>query len=128
MTQNFSTMLRRASERVTAGLGALVLTAGLLVVSDAQAGTTQSVRLSATETVTFDQELLETSKGSEQVYRKLKSATRGVCGLNAGGFVTLEMRVKKQKCFDATLAEAVRKIDRPQLSALHQFATTRSVS
>jgi hypothetical protein len=42
------------------------------------------------------------------------------------GVQTLDMRVAARDCFDEALAEAVRKIDRPTLSALHA-ANTRNL-
>jgi UrcA family protein len=124
---NVSTILRRVSERFTASVGALALTTCLFAISDAQAATADSVQVGPTVTVKFERSALDSSDGAAQVYRKLKSAARKVCGVNTG-HVALDMRIAQQECFDAALADAVRKVDRPLLSSLHQAATTRRVS
>ncbi len=124
---NFSTTLRRASERFTAGVGALALTACLLAVSDARASTAEAVPVGPSVTVRFESEALATVEGTAKVYRKLKSAARQVCGVD-GGITTLAQRIATYKCYDETLAQAVRTVDRPQLSALHQSATAGRVS
>jgi UrcA family protein len=124
---NISFMLRRASERFVSGVGAIALTACLLVVSDARASTVDSVDVGPSVTVTYDRVSLDTDKGTAQVYRKLKRAARTVCGVDEGGRETLRMHIVKDQCYSETLAEAVRKVDRPLLSALHQSTATRSV-
>jgi UrcA family protein len=121
---NFSTTLKRASERVTSGIGALALTACLFAVCDARAATTDSVHVGPSVTVKFERDALESSAGAADVYRKLKNAARKVCDVS-GNRVALDLRLAQQKCFDAALADAVRKVDRPLLSSLHEAATTR---
>jgi UrcA family protein len=64
---------------------------------------------------------LDTDKGAENVYRKLRKAARRVCGID-GGFLNLNEKTLAKKCVDDTLASAVRKLDRPTLTALHDGA------
>lgn len=123
---NNSSILRRASERFTAGVGAIALTACLFAVTDARASSADSVLVGPSVTVEYERSALDSSDGAESVYRKLKSAARKVCNAY-GGNTTLDQHIAQQKCFDAALADAVRKVDRPLLSSLHQFATTRRV-
>src|SRR5262245_58171068 len=109
---NVSYMLRRASERFTAGVGAMALTALMLPVSDARASTYESVAVGPRVTVKYSAEALQTNEGAAQVYRRLKFAARKVC--DAGpGTKTLAERVAARACVDESLAEAVRKVDRP---------------
>ncbi len=123
---NTSTILRRAYERVTAGIGAIALTACLLAFSDARASSEESIFVGPSVTVKYQPEALGTIEGTARIYRKLKSAARHVCGAGSG-HLTLAQRHTINKCFDEALANAVRKMDRPQLSALHQAETTRRV-
>jgi len=69
-------------------------------------------------TVSYSDVAFGNTAGAAHVYRKLKNAARQVCGVTLGT-QTLEMRVATSECFDEALAEAVRKIDRPTLSAVH---------
>ena len=47
------------------------------------------------------------------MYRKLKTAARKVCGLDDGSRLTLDQGIARQECFDTALADAVRRINRP---------------
>jgi UrcA family protein len=78
----------------------------------------QSVQLAPSISVNYTPEDLESEKGVQNVYRKLRKAARRVCGID-GGFLNLSEKTLAQKCVDDTLASAVRKIDRPVLTALH---------
>ena len=76
--------------------------------------------------VQYDAQDLESDKGVENVYRKLRKAARRVCGID-GGFLNLSEKTLAQKCVDDTLASAVRKIDRPMLTTLHDSLPAREV-
>jgi UrcA family protein len=78
----------------------------------------QSIELAPSVSVNFSPEDFDTDKGTQNVYRKLRKAARRVCGID-GGFLNLSEKTHAQKCVDDTLAAAVRKIDRPLLTALH---------
>ena len=123
---NFPTVLRRVSERLASGVGAIALTACLFVATDARAAS-DSVDVAPGVTVRYESDALSSIEGTARVYRKLKSAARKVCGIDSG-HDRLAERVVKDKCYDAALAAVVRKVDRPQLSALHQSATARRMS
>ena len=125
MTRSNTDFVHRASERVSAGAAALSLTFLTLLTVDARAddprihgnnGNPPSV------TVSYSDVAFGNTAGAADVYRKLKNAARKVCGATSGT-QTLEMRVAARECVDDALADAVRKIDRPTLSALHASRT-----
>ena len=113
-------VLHRASERVSAGAAAIALTFLTLLTVDARAdeptGNPPSV------TVSYSDVAFGNTDGAAHVYRKLKNAARKVCGVNSGS-KTLELQLAAQECYEAALADAVRKIDRPTLTALHSSKT-----
>jgi UrcA family protein len=73
-----------------------------------------------------DQEITNEAD-AERLYRKIRQASRKACGLG-GGFLNLGERTRAERCYDETLADVVRKIDRPQLTALHESKTAKDVS
>jgi UrcA family protein len=73
-------------------------------------------------TVSYSDVAFGNAAGAADVYRKLKSAARKVCGLN-NGRTTLEMHIAARECYESALANAVRKIDRPALTAVHASST-----
>ena len=117
-TEDF--VLHRASERVSAGAAAIALTFLTLLTVDARATDSQTNPTSVT--VSYSDVAFGTSAGAADVYRKLKAAARKACGEYAGSR-TLEMQIATRDCVDAALADAVRRIDRPKLSALHAAKT-----
>jgi UrcA family protein len=108
--------LHRASERVSSAAAALALTFLTLLAVDARAdepkGNPPSVFVSYSE-LAFDNKA-----DAAKVYRKLRHAAARVCGVNRGA-QSLEMHIAQRDCYDKALAEAVRRIDRPMLTALH---------
>lgn len=115
-------VLHRASERVSAGAAALALTFLTLLTVDARADdakhTTPSISVSYSD-ISF-----ATSKGAANVYGRLKAAARQVCGVNDGA-KEVAVVLAAHECYEQALADAVRKIDRPTLTALHT-ATNRN--
>jgi UrcA family protein len=97
---------------------AIALAAFALAAATARADEPLSIELAPKISVDYAAEDLETQKGVENVYRKLRKASRRVCGID-GGFLNLSEKTLAQKCVDDTLASAVKKIDRPMLTALH---------
>src|SRR5262245_52611453 len=99
--------------------GALALTA-VLTISGAHAA-----KMAATAdgiVVKYSQVEINDAADAEKVYSKLKRASRKACGLD-GGFLNLGERTRAERCYDETLADVVRKINRPQLTALHESKT-----
>jgi UrcA family protein len=113
-------VLHRASERVSAGAAAIALTFLTLLAVDVLAAESQASAPSIT--VSYPEVAFGSSAGAADVYRKLKAAARKVCG-EYSGVRTLQMHISVRNCVDAALADAVRRIDRPTLSALHAAQT-----
>lgn len=111
-----------ALERLTAIAGAIALTAMAFVASDARAASMAST--SDGIVVKYSQEEIKSDADAERVYRKVKLASRKACGLD-GGFLNLGERQRAEQCYEETLADVVRKIDRPQLTALHASKTSK---
>jgi UrcA family protein len=123
MTRTDSAFIsRRVFERFTAIVGALVLTAMVFVASDVHAASMASTADGIV--VKYSQEEIKSEADAERVYRKVKSAARKACGLD-GGFLNLGERTRAERCYEETLADVVRKIDRPQLTALHDSKTSK---
>jgi len=115
-------LVYRVFEFSTAGLSAIVLTTLLLIAADARAGEPSASADGIA--VKFTQAELNSPADAENLYRKLKQASRKACGIG-GGFLNLQERTRAEKCYDETLAEVVRKIDRPLLTSLHESKTNK---
>jgi UrcA family protein len=109
-------LLHRASERVSAGAAAVALTVLTLLTVDARANDPATEAPSIT--VSYSDVSFGNTAGAADVYRKLKVAARKVCGVN-DGTKDLDVMVAARDCYEEALANAVRKIDRPTLTALH---------
>ena len=114
---NSALVLRRASERLSAGAAALAVTFLTLLTVDVRAAEPEAVPTKVI--VHYQDTAFSTAEGTAQVYRKLKSAARMVCGINDGGRLTIDQGVAAKNCFDTALADAVRRIDRPMLTSVH---------
>ena len=108
-------VLRRASERVSAGAAAIALTVLTLLTMDARADerNVDPTRV----TVSYSDVAFISTTGTASVYRKLKAAARKVCGVV--GIQPVHAVMAADACYDKALADAVHKIDRPMLTALH---------
>ena len=114
---NSALVLRRASERLSAGAAALAVTCLTLLTVDVRANEPEPVP--AKVIVHYSATSFDTAEGTAGVYRKLKTAARRVCGLSDGGRVTVEQGVAARECFATALADAVRRIDSPKLTSVH---------
>jgi UrcA family protein len=111
--------MSRTASRFTAIMGALAFT---LVAAHAGAAT-----MAATAdgiVVKYSNEEINSDADAERLYRKIKQASRKACGLD-GGFLNLGERTRAERCYDETLADVVRKINRPQLTSLHDSKATK---
>jgi UrcA family protein len=115
MTRSTGIFVHRARERISAGAAAIALTLFALVSVDARAADTQAP---ASVKVVYSELAFGSQTGATEVYRKLKHAARKVCDVYTGAR-TLQTQIAVNKCIDAAVADAVRKIDRPRLTALH---------
>ncbi len=116
--KNSSYLLHRASERVSSGAAAVALTFAMLLTVDARAADSVDVGAAPSVTVNYSDVNFMTSEGAAKVHRALKNAARRVCGMGNGAEL-LSIRVARQECYEATLSNAVQKIDRPSLTAVH---------
>ena len=105
---------------------AIAIAAFAFTAANAQAETQETIELAPSVSVQYAAGELDTDKGAENVYRKLRKAARRVCGID-GGFLNLSEKTLAKKCVDDTLANAVKKIDRPMLTAQHD-GSSRKVS
>lgn len=115
MTRTNGTVLHRASERVSAGAAAIALTFLTLLTVDARADESKAPRSVA---VSYSDVSFATAKGAAQVYGKLKAAARKVCGVE-DGVKDVALVLAARECYAEALADAVRRIDRPTLTAVH---------
>jgi len=117
MTHSYSTFaLRHISGRVVSAAGAIVVTAFMFMAPDVRAADSPSQADGIA--VQFAHETLDSPEDAARLYRKLKLASKKVCGLG-GGFLNLPERTSANRCYEQTLADVVRKIDRPLLTSLH---------
>jgi UrcA family protein len=114
---NSAFVLHRMSERVSAGAAAIAVTLLMLLTVDSRASQPDPVPPSIT--VAYSDAAILSKAGAAKIYRKLKNAARQVCGVNQGRDL-ISTSVQKQECFQSALAEAVRRIDRPLLTAVHE--------
>ena len=117
-------VLRRTSERLTAGAAAIAATCLMLATVQVRAAEpqTEAPRVS----VSYQDIDFATARGTANIYRKLKSAANKVCGLTPGGKLTLQQHIKAQECANEALADAVQRINRPMLTSAHE-ASARKV-
>ena len=94
-------------------IAATVLTAMTLPLL-ASAATVSQISIS------YDKARLERAYGPEDLYDKMKYASRKLCGstdIRIAG--SLRNSVKNTKCYDGTLEAAVQRVDNAALTALH---------
>ena len=90
----------------------------------ATAGAADRTATASDIAVKYSGEQLGNEADAQALYTKLKSAARAVCDDNAGGHRTMEVRNRAEKCVKQALADAVRRIDRPMLTSVHESTTT----
>lgn len=115
----FTRVARRLPERLAASAAAMAMTAFILVCSDARASQRTFEALSIA--VQYSDATLGSNAAAADLYQKLKVAARKVCARSIGR-MPLHERDIAQRCYQKSLAEAVRKVDRTLLSALHARA------
>ncbi|HEU4779414.1 MAG TPA: UrcA family protein [Steroidobacteraceae bacterium] len=116
---NSAFVLRRTSERLSAGAAAIAATFLMVLAVDVRAaepeGTPRRI------TVSYQDTAFATKAGTTNVYRKLKLAAHKVCGIAPGiGRLTLAQHIQAQECVDVALADAVQRINRPMLTSVHE--------
>jgi UrcA family protein len=86
--------------------------------ADRAAGSAPSI------TISFGELDLSKPQGVEVLYTRIKRAAKSVCGFERSPLTTLRRR-QSTSCYESTLEDAVRQVNRPKLTALHR-AKTRS--
>jgi UrcA family protein len=122
MTRSNEHFVHRASERVSAGAAAIALTFLTLLTVDARADEAKQNLPSIS--VSYSDVSFATTQGAAKVYGRLKAAARQVCGVN-DGVKDVAMIIAAHDCYQSALADAVRRIDRPALTALHTASSRK---
>jgi UrcA family protein len=110
------------SQKISAG--STVLLAALMIATSASAG--DRTATSADIAVKYSDVQLTSAAEAETLYKQLRSAARAVCDDNAGGHRTLEVRARADKCVKQVLGDAVKKIDQPLLTTVHESRSNKS--
>ena len=111
-------VLRRTSERLTAGAAAIAATFLMLATVEVRAAEAEAT--TARITVTYNDTAFATQAETAAVYRKLKAAAREVCGVEIGTRVTLNEHARAKACVDQALTDVVRRLNRPMLTSVHE--------
>lgn len=82
----------------------------------ADRGSTQSI------TIHYGELDLSKAQGLEVLYKRIKRAARFVCGSDRSPLTTSRAR-HAMECYQDTLEDAVRQVNRPRLTALHRAKT-----
>ena len=115
---NSTLVLRRTSERLTAGAAAIAVTFLMLATVEVRAAEAEATapRIS----VTYNDTAFATQAETAAVYRKLKAAARKVCGVETGHVVPLDERMRAKECVNEALTDVVRRLNRPMLTSVHE--------
>lgn len=102
-----------------AGIAAAVALCSCLIANGAAAGQSQQVSV----TVSFADLDLSKPAGAQTLYKRIRAAARRVCGP-----VDTHVAVRRWsgECFETAIDDAVAKVDRPSLTALHKEDTSRT--
>jgi UrcA family protein len=115
---NSALVLRRTSERLTAGAAAIAATFLMLATVEVRAAEAEAT--TARISVTYNDTAFATQAETAAVYRKLKAAAREVCGVETGTHVTLDERARGHACVNEALTDVVRRLNRPMLTSVHE--------
>jgi len=110
------------SQKISTGGAALLM--ALMFATNA--GAADRTATSADIAVKYSGEQVNNDADAQALYKKLRSAARAVCDDNAGGHRTLEVRARAEKCVNQVLADAVKKIDQPLLTTVHESKTNKT--
>jgi len=104
---------------------ATVLSLGVVLASQAGAETMQEQALSArgvesqSISIPYSGKELDTDKGREELYLKIKRAAKQVCGPSdprqAGG---LQLAARNRKCYESAMETALSQVETGQLASL----------
>jgi UrcA family protein len=113
-----------------AALGALLVTAVSFNALDARAGDVpDDVVINASgareKVVEYGDLNLSSPRGVETLYRRISRAARTVCGVE-NGRQPVDLAMRARRCKNQAVADAVARIDLPQLNAYHAQLQERS--
>jgi UrcA family protein len=100
-----------------AGIAAALALCTCLLANGASAGEPQKV----SKAVSYADLDLSKPAGAQALYSRIKRAAREVCG-SPDYYRYVSPPEAWRKCVDTAIADAVAKVDRPSLTALHQEA------
>jgi len=70
--------------------------------------------------IAFEPAELDSAKGQERLYVRMKNASRQLCGTSSIQIsASLAQSVADEECFDGTLTAAVQRLDNAAITALH---------
>ena len=70
--------------------------------------------------IAYDKAELESPKGQKRLYAKLKNASLKLCGTSEERITgSLTGSIGNSECYEGTLAAAVKRLDHPEITALH---------
>lgn len=70
--------------------------------------------------IVYDKSELESAKGQKRLYEKLKNASLKLCGTSEERITgSLSGSIGNSECYKGTLAAAVKRLDQPEITALH---------
>ena len=116
---NSAFVLRRTSERLTAGAAAIGVTFLMLLTVEVRAAETvdNPPRISGERTRTPRS---PPRRAPRTCIASSRCAARKVCGLAPGDALTLDQRHQGSGMCRAALADAVQRINRPMLTSVHE--------
>jgi UrcA family protein len=121
---NSALVLRRTSERLTAGAAAIAAT--VLMMLTVQVRATEPEPNPPSISVRYSEGAFTTREQTANVYLTLKIAARKVCGLDPAHVVTLDESVRARECVRQALSNAVRSINRPMLTSVHDASAGKA--
>ncbi len=71
--------------------------------------------------VEFQREDLKSGAGAEHVYRKIRDAAQSACGEPSGWIYELQRQIDIQKCERDAIANAVERINAPELTDIYEL-------
>ena len=78
----------------------------------------------ASVTVSFADLDLSKAAGAQTLYKRIKAAARQVCG-SIDGYTYMKSQ-RWRECYQSAIADAVARVDRPSLTALHQQQSSKT--
>jgi len=120
---NSDFVLRRTSERLSAGAAAIAAT--LLMMLTVEVRATETDPNPPSVSVQYAEAAFVSRAETANVYRTLRLAARKVCGLDTANVLTLGERLRAKECVEEALNDVVRRINRPMLTSVHDASARK---